>query len=234
MTAYRPTYLSVSAVQLYVRCPAQYTPAMVKYERRVDDMARAGGTVERMCEQCGTMFRTYPSRIGRKRYCSRRCLGVGEAARKAIPLAERLAAGLAQNPANGCLEWSGARDEKGYGRIGLNGRPVQTHRVAWTLAHGPITTDEWVLHHCDNPPCCRLNHLFLGTPDDNSKDMVQKGRSMVGERNGASKLTWEKVREIRARWRPYKLSKRQLAEEYGVSLFVIECVLNGKTWKEPG
>ncbi len=33
-----------------------------------------------------------------------------------------------------------------------------------------------MLHRCDNPPCWRDDHLFLGTQPDNVADMVTKGR----------------------------------------------------------
>jgi len=48
--------------------------------------------------------------------------------------------------------------------------------VAWEDVNGPISDGLWVLHRCDNPPCCRPDHLFLGTPADNTADMIAKGR----------------------------------------------------------
>lgn len=75
-------------------------------------------------------------------------------------------------------EWQGSRDARGYGRIGVNGSrsPQLTHRVAWELANGPIHDGLYVCHHCDNPPCVTIAHLFLGTNSDNQLDSVSKGR----------------------------------------------------------
>jgi len=100
--------------------------------------------------------------------------------------AERLAAGLVRKP-NGCLEWTGTTDKDGYGRFQVNGKTTRTHRVAWTLANGPIPDGLHVLHHCDNPPCGETEptegypegHLFLGTVADNMADKIAKGREGV-------------------------------------------------------
>ena len=90
--------------------------------------------------------------------------------------AERIAAHVAPG-VNGCVEWTGHVDRKGYGRVSIEGRQVFAHRVAWELAHGPIPDGLCVLHHCDNPPCCNPAHLFLGTIRDNNLDMSAKGRN---------------------------------------------------------
>jgi hypothetical protein len=99
------------------------------------------------------------------------------------PPPERLAAGLVRMP-NGCLEWTKCT-LKGYGQMHVDGVTTLTHRLAWTLANGPIPDGLCVLHHCDNPPCCETapseeypeGHLFLGTKADNMLDMAAKGRA---------------------------------------------------------
>ena len=88
---------------------------------------------------------------------------------------------------DGCWLWTGAIDHKGYGRIGM-GAPsrfvMRAHRATWELTFGPIPEGLCVLHKCDNPPCVRPSHLFLGTISDNSQDMAAKGRSAI-QRNPA-------------------------------------------------
>lgn len=78
-----------------------------------------------------------------------------------------------------CWVWTGATVHNGYGTISVNNRLVRTHRLAYELTHGPIPAGMKVLHTCDNPPCCRPDHLFLGTDKDNVHDAVDKGRHVV-------------------------------------------------------
>jgi hypothetical protein len=87
---------------------------------------------------------------------------------------------------DGCWEWEGELNRKGYGvfRYGKNGR-TGAHRASWFFHHGPIPDAAWVLHRCDNPRCVNPDHLFLGDNAANVADKVAKGRcaSMAGANN---------------------------------------------------
>jgi hypothetical protein len=93
-----------------------------------------------------------------------------------MSLEERFASKLVP-AANGCIEWGASRFPQGYGQIKVNYQNRKAHRVAWELAHGPIPDGLVVCHRCDNPPCCNVDHLFLGTHSDNTRDMHAKGRA---------------------------------------------------------
>lgn len=76
-----------------------------------------------------------------------------------------------------CWPWIGNRIAKGYGIFTYRGRNFGAHRTAYELAIGLVPNDQWVLHHCDNPPCCNPTHLFLGDAQANVDDMLAKGRA---------------------------------------------------------
>jgi hypothetical protein len=82
---------------------------------------------------------------------------------------------------DGCWLWTGSVTKSGgYGQLSVNGKPVRAHRFIYELLHGPIPVGMRVCHTCDNPPCVRPDHLFLGTPKDNTHDMIRKGRNRLG------------------------------------------------------
>jgi hypothetical protein len=94
-----------------------------------------------------------------------------------------------------------------------------------------------ICHTCDNEPCCNPAHLWAGTAQDNIRDARDKGRlggwadGRSGERVWNHKLTWRKVREIRAKAGAGQ-SQHALGHEYGVSQVAIHFVVTGKTWRE--
>jgi hypothetical protein len=153
---------------------------------------------------------------------------------------------------NGCHEWSGCLHRTGYGVIQFKGVQYRAHRLAYELFRGLIPAGLLVCHKCDNPKCCRIDHLFLGTTRENSLDMVAKGRSpkhigrvypcgdshwtrskperiLRGGGHPRSKLTDHQVLEIRElRGKGLKLT--DLSARYGVSTTHIKYIVYRKSW----
>ena len=69
---------------------------------------------------------------------------------------------------SGCLIWTGAVDESGYGQLRDGNRRVSSHRYAWEARHGSIPEGMTVDHryHCDKR-CCAVEHLRLATNTQN-------------------------------------------------------------------
>jgi hypothetical protein len=126
---------------------------------------------------------------------------------------------------NGCRLWIGARDSKGYGRVRVGGRLVNATRVVWERAHGPILEGLFVCHTCDNPPCCELSHLWLGTNAENLRDAAAKGRLERGPGHG-SPLTEADVAAIRASTERHVV----VARRYGITPQAIGRIRAGKRW----
>jgi hypothetical protein len=97
--------------------------------------------------------------------------------RPPTPILERAVAKL--DASGECHIFMGDRNSLGYGRVRTSHFPYRTmyvHRIVWEAANGPIPDGMEVCHSCDNPPCARLEHLFLGTHRENLQDMARKGR----------------------------------------------------------
>lgn len=150
-------------------------------------------------------------------------------------LAERFWAKVEKGP--GCWLWRGATTHGGYGVIG-KGRAtegnIRAHVLSYELTHGEIPEGLEVCHTCDNPPCVRPDHLFLGTQKDNVLDAISKGRQINppikrGEDHGMVKLTTTQVLQIREE---LKAGNRQtdIAEHYNVTQAAISLIKLGKKW----
>jgi hypothetical protein len=131
-----------------------------------------------------------------------------------------------------CWIWTAHSSRGGYGRLIVDGKVRQAHRIAWELTYGPVEYGLCVCHRCDVRLCVNPDHLFLGTFADNVHDMIAKGRRNTGTRPRGvghlnAKLTEEKVRAIRTS----DLSHGELARSLGVSRKCVENVLLGRTWR---
>ena len=134
---------------------------------------------------------------------------------------------------NGCWEWTAQLDNKGYGRFGIaTSKSLLAHRWAYDHFVGPIPEGFFVCHKCDNPVCVNPEHLFVGTAQDNSDDMVSKNRNWmsVGEKNHNAVLTENDVIAMRA-LHSEGVSMTRLAKQFSVSRGTAQNVINRKTWK---
>lgn len=134
---------------------------------------------------------------------------------------------------SGCLEWTAGRDWDGYGIVSIDGTSYRAHRVAYEIATGEkIPPGVMVRHSCDNPPCIEPSHLLLGSGLDNVRDREERGRGddRNGERCPTAKLTWDKVRQIRALLADGR-THQSIADEYGVGRECITCIARGVTWR---
>lgn len=185
-----------------------------------------------VCETCGKPFRGEKRKPPRTpRYCTRKC--------KPSPLPkppedvrQYIEARITRTE-RGCWEWTGMRDKDGYGVAKVNGIQGRAHRVSWSAHREPVPRGLWVLHHCDNPPCCNPDHLFVGNASDNNFDTHRKGRARDrrGENHYAAKLTAEIVATARADYASGRASCRALARRHGVHFMTMHEALVGKTWR---
>ena len=131
-------------------------------------------------------------------------------------------------PNSGCWLWSGASTMDGYGQFGVggSGNTKKAHRVSYQMHKGDIPSGMFVCHKCDTPACVNPDHLFLGTPSDNSKDRDVKGRTALGSKNGKSRLNDDQVRFIR----DSSLSERKIANLIGVHRGTVNAVKSNRTW----
>lgn len=149
-----------------------------------------------------------------------------------LPVADRFWAMVDRRGADDCWEWTGFRLPSGYGVFRIEpgaGGTAPASRASWTINKGPIPDSLHVLHRCDNPPCVNPAHLFLGTHDDNMKDMAAKGRAtpQCGSVHVLAKLTEDQAEAVFSDPRSY----REIATDYGIPIARVHGIKSGGNWR---
>lgn len=141
-----------------------------------------------------------------------------------------------QKKENGCIECiSHCKDKCGYTRIRVNGKHERLFRYIYEQKYGGIPKGMLVRHKCDNPSCVNIEHLEIGTPKDNVRDMIERGRDCFhkpnltsrGEKNSNNKLSENQVKEIYLSKGKYK----EFSIKFNISRTLIWRIRNKIDWK---
>ncbi len=223
-------------------CSKQFSVPMYHFKKSCCDFCSRKCLHEHMrslsiyvtCQRCGKSFATEKNILdkGKGKFCSKKCLITPPTDIKTAFWSQ-----VVKHDGDGCWEWTGNKSRSfGYGSFAYAGTTKAAHRVSWEMHNGPIQVNSeiriLVCHKCDNPPCVRPDHLFLGTDADNNKDNMLKGRCRprVGSSQWKTRHTEAEVIEMR-RLFSEGVSKRSIADRFGLTMSHLGFILRRKTWK---
>lgn len=132
------------------------------------------------------------------------------------------------NP-DACWIWNAGK-AGAYGKFWMDGKTFSAHKASYLLHKGEVPEFKIIRHTCHQPLCVNPKHLILGTYQDNAKDMIESGRVLVGEKNGASTLKERQASEIIRRFN-LGHKERTMACEMGVSRGAVRNITKGFGWK---
>lgn len=121
-----------------------------------------------------------------------------------------------------CWIWLGAKKETGYGKAvwPISNKHVAAHRRSWIEAGNEDVPEGYELDHlCKVRSCVNPDHLRVVTHVENMLTAT------------STKMTAEKVREIRARYADGE-TQTALAAEFGIRQTNVSMIVNQQTWKD--
>ena len=125
-----------------------------------------------------------------------------------------------------CWMWKGSHTRR-YGTFWAHGKNIGAHVYAYRRFKGEVAPGMFVCHTCDVPLCVNPEHLFVGTPKDNTQDMMRKNRGAWprGDQHHLSKLSESDIEEI------FQLRKimtqSAIAKKFGVDQSHISRIVRG-------
>jgi hypothetical protein len=144
---------------------------------------------------------------------------------------DRLLSQTVRQP-DGCWTFQGARNNRGYGMLSVNGIVKGAHVVSFEIHRGPVN-GKYVLHSCDERSCVNPDHLWLGTQSENVEDAIRKGTHACVlnkgygtrscnecEREYPVAKPWQKFCSLRCRNAWHRRLRQQSADAALVSGFV--------------
>lgn len=143
----------------------------------------------------------------------------------------------------GCWVWKGGVLREGsYGRMMVDGERFLAHRLSFAIEHGwlPVRNGQGkeliICHHCDNKPCVRPDHLYIGTHSQNSNDAIER-KLMIpvnghpfGEMHPNAKLTGQQAEEIRRIYAAGGFTQRELGLRFGISQTQVSEIVRGRAY----
>lgn len=129
---------------------------------------------------------------------------------------------------NSCWIWKASPASR-YGKYMIEKRYISAHRISWLFFVGTIPKGKYLCHTCDNMKCVNPAHLFLGSPRDNTQDMIRKGRNRKGESHGNSKLCDKDIFEIAYMYNE-GYTKKHIAKKFKVSDVTIDNIIQRRIW----
>jgi len=81
------------------------------------------------------------------------------------------------------------KDAKGYSFINHDGKQIRESRFVLEQSLGrQIKPGYQACHYCDTPSCIESNHIYEGTPKQNTKDAIERGKHRGWMNAGAARM----------------------------------------------
>lgn len=131
----------------------------------------------------------------------------------------RIESKVIRNSDNQCSLWTGCKTKFGHGVIKIKGVMYYVHRIVFFNTYPDEKQNLIVMHICDNPACCRIDHLRAGTKAMNNTDRAVKGRNsdQRGSKNHMFKISEEIVLKIKELYNTGIYTFEDIAQKLGIS-----------------